>query len=310
MNTNPQNVASSSAFSGTSVDWRSAAFGLLAVVPLLACWSLSRRLFALALTDDTFTHIPLIPFISFFLVFSDRRTVFSEVSPAPSIGGGLAAFGALTIGAADYQVFSSTPSVQMSVYVIGLIVFWIGLFAFLWGSQALRHARFALLFLIFMVPIPEPLLSKIIYSLQEWSAEATAVLFNAFGVPYLRNDLIFSLPTMAIRIAEECSGIRSTLALLIMTVLASHLFLRSGYKQLIVCLLVVPLSIFKNGMRIATLSALAVYVDPIFLTGPIHHKFGGMIFFGFAFVPLGLLFYLFRRSEVEHRDLPLSHASS
>jgi exosortase len=142
------------------------------------------------------------------------------------------------------------------------------------------------------------------------SAKSTAFLFGLFGIPYLQDGLVFNLPGIAIRVAEECSGIRSTLALLIMTVLASHLFLRSWYKQVLVCLLVIPLSIFKNGIRIATLSALSVYVDPIFLTGPIHHKFGGMIFFGFAFIPLGLLFYWFRRNEVQHNDLPLKRASA
>jgi exosortase/archaeosortase family protein len=80
-------------------------------------------------------------------------------------------------------------------------------------------------------------------------------------------------------------------------VLASHLFLKTTWKQALVCLLVIPLSILKNGLRIATLSALAVYVDGSFLTGPIHHKFGGMLFFGAAFIPLVLVFRLLQRTE-------------
>jgi exosortase len=149
-----------------------------------------------------------------------------------------------------------------------------------------------------MVPIPEPILSKTIYALQVGSAQATAGLFSLFGIPYLQNRLIFSLPGIAIRVAEECSGIRSTLALLIMTVLAGHMFLKSAWKQILVCLLVVPLSVAKNGLRIATLSALAIYVDPSFLQGRLH-QYGGMFFFAAAFVPIAALFVALRRAGAE-----------
>jgi exosortase len=186
----------------------------------------------------------------------------------------------------------------------GLVLMWIGAFALSWGGRALRAGRFPLLFLLFMVPIPEPLLSKSILLLQEGSAKATAGIFYLYGVPFLQNDLVFSLPGIAIRVAEECSGIRSTLALLIMTVVASHMFLKTTWKQVLVCLLVVPLSIMKNGLRIATLSTLASYVDPQFITGPIHHEFGGMVFFAAAFVPLALLFVFLKRTENRRQSGP------
>jgi hypothetical protein len=36
--------------------------------------------------------------------------------------------------------------------------------------------------------------------------------------------------------------------------------------------------ILKNGIRIATLTLLAMYVDPSFLTGRVHRE-GGVVFF-------------------------------
>ena len=92
------------------------------------------------------------------------------------------------------------------------------------------------------------------------------------GVPYHREGFVFELPGVAIRVAEECSGIRSTLALLITTVLASYIFLKSSWKRLVLCLAVVPIAIFKNSLRIATLSTLSVYVNPSFLQGNLHHR--------------------------------------
>jgi exosortase len=187
-------------------------------------------------------------------------------------------------------------SQDLSLAMLGVILVWIGAFATFFGYQAFRAARFPLLFLIFTVPIPEPILSQTIHFLQVWSAHSTAALFSLFGIPYLQNDLVFNLPGVAIRVAEECSGIRSTLALLIMSVLAAHMFLKTTWKQFLVCLLAVPLSIAKNGLRIATLSALAIYVNPGFLYGKLH-EYGGMFFFAAAFLPLAFLFIILQRHE-------------
>ncbi|MGB6430993.1 MAG: archaeosortase/exosortase family protein, partial [Candidatus Acidiferrales bacterium] len=91
-------------------------------------------------------------------------------------------------------------------------------------------------------------------------------------------------------------GIRSTLALMITTVVASYLFLKSSWRRVILCLAVIPLAVFKNGLRIATLSVLAIYVNPGFLTGNLHHR-GGFVFFLIALVPIALLLFWFQRRE-------------
>lgn len=292
----PQATTRISNFNGTLDNFRSMGLMLLCLLPFFLAWDLTRRLLTLALSNDTFTHIPLIPMVSLFLLYTERRTIFATVSHSWIGGGALLIPGVLTTLAARFDWLGLSATNEVSLFVLGIILVWIGAYGMFLGTSSLRAGSFPLLFLLFMIPIPEPWLSHLIHFLQEESANATAVLFNLFGVPYLREDLIFSLPGMAIRVAEECSGIRSTLALMIMTVLAGHLFLKSTWKQVLVCLLVVPLSIAKNGLRIAVLSALAVYVDRQFLTGPIHHQFGGMIFFAAAFIPLALTFIFLQKT--------------
>jgi exosortase/archaeosortase family protein len=97
-------------------------------------------------------------------------------------------------------------------------------------------------------------------------------------------------------VAEECSGIRSTLALFITTALAGALFLKSNWRRLLLLIVVVPIAIVKNGLRIATLSTLAIYVNPAFLTGNLHHH-GGVLFFLIALVPMALLLIFLERQE-------------
>jgi exosortase len=277
--------------------WRLIGYLLLCFIPIVLTWDLVRLVATLALDNDTYSHIPLIPLVSVYLIYFNRRSIFSNISTSWASGIALMGPGAIAIVAARLNVWHLSSANQLSLIVLGFVIIWIGSFGLVFGTSSFHSALFPLLFLLFMVPIPEPLLSKSIAFLQEESARATAVMFGVLGVPFLQNDLVFTLPGMAIRVAKECSGIRSTLALLIMTVLASHMFLRTTWKQVLVCCLVVPLSIAKNGLRIATLSALAVYVDPQFLTGPIHHEFGGMLFFAAAFVPLALLFVVLQKTE-------------
>lgn len=297
--THRQVATETSAAGRWPINWHLGACLLLGLLPLLLAPDLVRRVTELALHDDTYTHIPLIPLISLFLIYSDRRSIFSRVTYSWLTGVALVVPGLMAVVSARLNVWDLSRTNRLSLVVFGVVLAWIGAFTASMGSHASKAARFSLLFLLFMVPIPEPLLSKVILFLQTESAQVTAVLFGVFHVPFLQDGLIFSLPGTAIRVAEECSGIRSSLALLIMAVLASRFFLKTPWKQLLVCLFVVPLSIAKNGLRISVLSALAVYVNPEFLTGPIHHKFGGMLFFAAAFVPLALLLFFLQKTEHE-----------
>jgi exosortase/archaeosortase family protein len=56
--------------------------------------------------------------------------------------------------------------------------------------------------------------------------------------------------------------------------------------------------ILKNGIRIATLTLLAMYVDPGFLYGRLHHQ-GGIVFFLIGLVLLLPVLLFLQRSETK-----------
>ena len=111
-----------------------------------------------------------------------------------------------------------------------------------------------------------------------------------------RDGLYFALPGLNIEVARECSSIRSSMALLITSVLVNHLLLRRWWSKAVVLLLVFPLAVFKNGVRIVTLSLLTIYVDAGFMRGGLHTK-GGAVFFGLACVILLLICLGLRKLE-------------
>src|SRR6266568_3872497 len=250
---------------------------LLFAKPLIA-------LVRLSLNNENASHIILIPFLTAGLLFIERLTVFNNLSF--KAGGAiflfLAVIIAITVRLAGDIV---TPDLRLTGSVLAVILLWTAGFAFSFGMAAVKSAYFSFLFLFLTVPVPNFLLERIISLLQTGSAEITEVLFNLTGVPVLREGLVFHLARVNIEVARECSGIRSSMALLILALLIAHFRLKSSWNQILFVVCGLLMMILKNGIRIATLTLLAMYVDPNFLFGRLHHQ-GGVVFFVLALLLL------------------------
>src|SRR4029077_13801436 len=177
-----------------------------------------------------------------------------------------------------------------------------------YGVSAAREAAFPLLFLFLMIPFPERVLNWTIELRQRGSNEISYLLFTLVGVPALKQGFVISVPGISIEVAAECSGIRSSLALLITCLLPAHLYLRTPWKIIVFILLVIPLSVIKNGIRIVTLTLLSIYVDPRFLTGSLHRD-GGFVFFLLVLLLLFPVFLALERSEGHRLSSKALHAA-
>jgi len=239
-----------------------------------------------ALQNDDASHILLIPAISAWVIYLERQTVFHRLS-SDNPSAVFLFFVAVFFYAWTTQSGANwTLTSNLTGYMLALVLFWISGFAFFFGRSALQDARFSLFFLFLTVPLPEFLLNRAILVLQKGSAEITAALFDSIGVPFLREGFVFHLARVNIEVARECSGIRSSMALLILALLVAHFRLKSIWKKALFVACGLFMMIIKNGIRIATLTLLAMYVNPGFLTGKLHRQ-GGIVFF-----LLGLLFLL------------------
>jgi exosortase len=166
-----------------------------------------------------------------------------------------------------------------------------------YGFIAFKSALFPLLFLVFIIPIPSIILDPVIRFLQVFSAHAVHLAFNFSGLPFFREDMTFKLPGIAIEIAKECSGIRSSLALLISSILAGHMFLCSAWRKITLISFIVPVTIIKNAIRITTLTLLAIHIDKSWLSDSWLHKSGGIVFFLLALILLSPVLWLLVHSE-------------
>ena len=263
---------------------------LTALLNVDKLWALAQ----LALVNPTVSHVVGVPFVALVLIYSDRDIIFNAARPEPLVGGSLALAG-LALSFLSYRAFN-VPATTLMVAMLGVALAWVGAFVMMYGLASARAALFPLGFLLFMIPIPTVVMDGATQFLKNGSSEAVAGLFTLTGTPFHREGFVFSLPSFVIEIADECSGIRSSIALLLTGLLAGHQFLRKPWTKIVLVLMILPIAVIKNAIRIVALSLLAMHVDPSFLTGQLHHE-GGFVFFLLALGLLMPLFVLLKRSE-------------
>lgn len=255
----------------------------------LASWRFLHEFFAQSLQQGYSSQSVLVPFITAYLIWSGRKNIFSNVRY--SIVPGLAV---VFVGMALYVGATFGPAEHVGIVaakLLGVLLMVFGAFLGLYGAAASRASVFPLFLLLLMMPIPPGTADRIIGFLQVQSASLSYHLFSLIGVPVYRDGVMLTVPGVTIEVAKECSGINSSVALLLTALLVAWQTLHTSSRRILLVLLTLPLSIIKNALRIVTLTLLALYVDPSFLTGRLHHQ-GGFVFFILAlalFYPIWLL---------------------
>ncbi len=272
-------------------------FIIFNLIGLFLFYNPLKELAKLSFQNELYSHFLLIPLVSIFLFVTRRKAIFSEISNSFATGLPVVAAGVLLYWIGKSQILELNQNDYLSLMMFSFLLCFIGGFIVFYGTQSFRKAIFPLLFLVFIVPIPTPILEPLIRILLIGSANTSYAIFNFLDVPIYRDGFIFELTGITVEVAKECSGIRSTLALFITSVIAGHLYLRTGRRRIVLSLCIFPITIFKNSLRIVTITLLASYVDPSWITNSWLHKAGGKPFFILALLFLALVLWFLRRAE-------------
>ena len=295
--TGPMNTTNPS----TSLLLRNTLFSVFCAVGIGVFWAPLYQLIILSLDDSLYSHVILIPLFSIAIIYLKRKDVFLQVKYAPAVGAAVVLTGLMLFLAGQVHQLGLENYDYLSLCTSGFVLWLIGGFVGFFGRTAIRKAMFPLLFLFFAVPIPANVLEYSTIFLQQMSAGAVDAIFRMIGLPYMRYGTVFELPEVTIKVAEQCSGIRSSLALLVATTAAGYVFLETGWRRLIAVLAIIPITIFKNALRITALTLMASYVDPSWLTDSWLHRAGGKPFFFIALLLWSPILWLLWRSEKKHQ---------
>ena len=245
-----------------------------------------KRLIAFCLNEGYDSYVIVAPAITIYLVWISRQKIFRDVESSLFAAGVFGTAGLIAAILARYYAPTLGENDYLSLTALSFCLFFFAIFLACLGSKTFKAAIFPLSMLLFFVPLPAEVAGRIVAGLQAGSATLVYWLFTLLHVPVLREGMVFTVPGVSIEIAAECSGINSSLALLITCLLVAHETLRTSTHRAIFVLCSLPLSFLKNGIRIVTLTMLATKVDMRFLTGNLHHR-GGFVFFA---ITLALLF--------------------
>ena len=274
--------------------------GLVCTAVLTACYSGDLRSLAVhSAATDLNSYILLVPFISAYLLFARRNLLPAAHRSSPLFATAFITAGLLLLAVARIQMLSAhalsrNDSLTLTTLSFVLLLTAIGFF-FL-GSEWMASAAFPIGFLVFLVPLPDCAVNWLETGFKLGSADAAHLMFVLSGTPVSRDGTVFQLPGITFEVAQECSGIHSSLALFITSLVASYIFLKSLWRRALLVTLVIPLGILRNGFRIWVIGQLCVHFGAGMIHSVIHTK-GGPLFFALSLVPLVTLLWFLRRGE-------------
>jgi exosortase C (VPDSG-CTERM-specific) len=256
--------------------------------------------FHFAKGSEFYSYMPLIPFISGYLIWQRRADL--PAPGRPSWGAALAVGGAGLAVLGLYVFVTSTSwvppeqdylSVMMLAFLLLLTAVGFGVL----GTPMMAAMAMPVALLAFVIPYPEAVNNWLENFFQHTSAAAAQAMYTMVGTHSVRQGILLSLPTsFSLSVDPECSGIHSTQVLLITSLLAGNLFLTSPWRRLFLALFVIPLAIVRNGFRIFVLGELCIHISHDMINTWIHHK-GGPIFFALSLIPFFIVLVWLRKGD-------------
>jgi exosortase C (VPDSG-CTERM-specific) len=282
--------------------WGGACFAIILLgafaQPLLALINYAAR-------SDLYSYILLIPLVSAYLLYLRRDQLPKDyvVDRPLAIVFLVAGFGVLAFRYWLYFIGQSPAKADdLALQTLSFLCFLAAGGFFFFGRVWMQAAAFPLAYLIFMVPMPDSMREGLELASKDASAEVANFLFHFSGIPFLRAGPIFQLPNITIEVAQECSGIRSSWVLLMTSILAANMFLKTSWRRIVLVAFVIPLGILRNGFRILVIGMLCVNIGPQMIHSIIHRR-GGPFFFVISLIPFLLLLWWLHTSESRTRSL-------
>jgi exosortase len=232
-------------------------------------------------TDENYSHGFLVPLIAAY--FADQA---ARRGPVPVRGGGAIGGAMLAL-----SVLIRLVTIPLPISFVGQVAFIMGLtgiFGLMFGASALRRYWFAFTFLVFMVPLPVAVYSRLASPLQLLASQVAATVMNATGVPVLREGNHLTLPGgIQLFVAEACSGMRQLTGFLALTTAVAYLSRRSAWYRAVIIVSAVPIALTANITRVLLTGYIMHLFTPEYALGTFH-TVEGLLMMGFGLLLLNL----------------------
>ena len=238
-------------------------------------------------------HSKLIPAVLAFLIYYHR----DELVKARKEGNN---WGLFLIGVGLLFYVIAARALQARLALTALPFLFTGVLLFVWGKQVARILLFSSAFLIFLVPLGA--IEQMSFRLQFIITGAVQWLSGIFGINvYAVGTTLRAVDgSWGFDISEGCSGIRSLIAMVMITAIYVHIVEKELWKKIAIFALSVVFALIGNVGRIFTIIIIAKLGFPGF-AGGLYHDYSGFVFFPIAigFMLLTSKLLNLRTSEVK-----------
>jgi exosortase len=272
--------------------------------------------YAIAFPDD-WGHTLLVPAIAGWLIFRDRAKISAFQPFQPSwFGLPVVMLGLLVYIVAFPGVGPKWLPVHHNVRQLGIAATIFGVALSLFGWRPMRYLWFPLAYLvIFGTTYTDRILQIVTERLQDISALGGYFLLLVLGndVDLAGNSItihpagteadgVTPLSPIPLNVAEACSGMRMLVAFMALGTLMAYIGLKQWWQRILLMLLAIPVAVFVNVLRVATLGVLSLW-DRGFSDGQFH-TFVGFVWLVPAFLVFLGLMEIVRRLVVDAPSEP------
>lgn len=271
---------------------------IVKLVVVFGLWIVSffhifQGLVATWLNEPDNSHGILVPFISIFFVWQKRHSLKSARISSSNWGTIILA-GSMVLYLLGFA--SGTDFISRVMIVFSLI----GLLLLVMGKEVLTTLAFPVLFLFFMVPVPDAIQGLVAFPLQLFATKISHVLIQALSIPVYREGNMLYFAQTQLEVAEACSGIRSIAAFTVLSVIFAYVLDKGWSRRIILLASAIPLALLTNIIRITTTGILAHHYGSA-IADSFLHEFTGLVVFAFGFVLLLSVFILLNNVGASHK---------
>lgn len=235
--------------------------------------------------EDDHAHGPIILAVILWVIWQQRHVLVQAPLDRQGVVASISGFATLTCGVLIYAIGRSQDILLFEVGSLAPIL--AGVLLSTRGWSGVRACWFALLFVVFLVPLPGAVVDALTGPLkQNVSALAEQVLYAA-GYPVARLGVVLNVGQYQLLVADACSGLNSMFSLSAIGLLYLYLMkYGSRLHNILILASILPIAFCANIIRVLVLVLVTYYFGDAAGQG-FAHGFAGMLLFMVAL--LGLL---------------------
>lgn len=230
--------------------------------------------------DNSYCYL-IVPLL-FYLCWEQRRTGAKSDPGGTPVGFAFSeltwcAWGLIPVLFANALLIVGRLGSVETLLLIGLWLSVVGVTHLLYGKR-IKHLWFNLLILAAIVPLPPFINRMLTFKLKLAASSLSVTMLRWFDIAVLQDGNIIDLGITRLQVVDACSGMRYLLPMFVLALLIGHFFCRGMWRRVLLLVLVPPLSIFINALRIF-LTGLLLINGHEQTAQNVFHDFAGLVLF-------------------------------